>query len=155
MGVLSALPLVNTLNVCCCLWVVTGGVIAAYFLQQNQSSPVSAGDGAIVGFLAGLVGSLVMFLLSIPIGMLIAPFERQMVERALSMSTNLPPELRGVLESYGEPRTDLGFIGQAILRIIAAFIFLIIGSIFSTIGGLLGAAIFRRSTPLVLPSAQD
>jgi hypothetical protein len=157
MGVLSALPLVNLVNTCCCLWVVAGGVIAAYLLQQNQPAPVSAGDGAIVGFLAGLVGSLVMFLLSIPIGMLIAPFEREMVERALSMSANLPPELRRVLESYGEPRTDLGFIGQAILRIVAAFIFLVISSVFSTLGGLLGAAIFRKSAipAPVLPSTLD
>jgi hypothetical protein len=28
-GVLSALPFVNILNACCCLWVVTGGVVAA------------------------------------------------------------------------------------------------------------------------------
>ena len=43
MGVLSALPLVSAGNICCCLWVVTGGLVAAYLLQQNQAMPISRG----------------------------------------------------------------------------------------------------------------
>ena len=57
MGVLSALPLINAGNVCCCLWVVSGGVVAAYVLQQNQTAPITPGDGALVGLLAGLIGA--------------------------------------------------------------------------------------------------
>ncbi len=37
MGVLSALPFINILNACCCLWVVTGGVVAAYLLQERDA----------------------------------------------------------------------------------------------------------------------
>ena len=44
-GVLSALPIVSAGNLCCCLWVVLGGVVAAYLLQQNQSTPLNVGDG--------------------------------------------------------------------------------------------------------------
>jgi len=47
MGVLSALPLVSAGNICCCLWVVTGGLVAAYLLQQNQAMPISPADGAL------------------------------------------------------------------------------------------------------------
>ncbi len=147
MGVLSALPLVNTLNICCCLWVVSGGLVAAYVFQQNQSAPMTAGDGALAGFLAGITGALVMFLISIPIGMIVAPMERAMVQRALGMSGNMPPELRRLLENYGEPRTDLGLLGQVIVRLIGFFVFLIVGAVFSTLGGLLGAALFRKSPP--------
>jgi hypothetical protein len=147
MGVLSALPLVNTLNVCCCLWVVSGGLVAAYVLQQNQSAPITAGDGALVGFLAGITGALVMFLVSIPISFLVAPMERAMVQRALGMAGNMPPEIRQILENYGEPRTDLGLIGQFVIRIVGLFIFLIVGAVFSTLGGLLGSALFRKSAP--------
>ena len=28
-GVLSALPVVNTANLCCCLWVIVGGVLTS------------------------------------------------------------------------------------------------------------------------------
>ena len=144
MGVLSALPLVNALNLCCCLWVVSGGLAAAYFLQQNQTLPISAGDGALVGFLSGILGALIMFLLSIPIGMLVAPMERAMVQRALGMSGAMPPELRQFLETYGEPRADVGLIGQIVFRVVGLFIFLVVGAVFSTLGGLLGAALFRK-----------
>ena len=147
MGVMSALPLVNTLNVCCCLWVVSGGLVAAYVLQQNQSAPITAGDGALVGFLAGITGALVMFIVSIPISFLVAPMERAIVQRALSMSGNMPPELRQFFESYGEPRTDLGLVGQFVIRLVGLFIFLIVGAVFSTLGGLLGSALFRKTAP--------
>ena len=58
-GVLSALPLISVGNLCCCLWIVSGGVVAAYVLQQNQTAPIAAGDGALVGLLAGVAGAFV------------------------------------------------------------------------------------------------
>ena len=126
MGVLSALPLVNMLNLCCCLWVVSGGLVAAYVFQQNQPAPMTSGDGALVGFLAGVTGALVMFLISIPIGMIVAPIEREMVQRALGMSGNMRPELRRLLEDYGESRRDLGLLGQMVVHLIGLFVFLIV-----------------------------
>ena len=54
-GVLSALPIINIGN-CCCLWVIGGGVLATYLMQQNHPYPISAADGALVGLLAGLIG---------------------------------------------------------------------------------------------------
>ena len=147
MGVLSALPLVNTLNLCCCLWVVSGGLVAAYILQQNRTTPISAGDGALVGFLAGIIGALVMFVVSIPISFLVAPMVQAMVQRALSMSGNMPPEMRQMLENFGEPRNNLGVLGQVILRVIGLFFFLIVGAVFSTLGGLLGVALFGKRLP--------
>ncbi len=154
MGVLSALPLVNTLNLCCCLWVVAGGLVAAYVLQQNQSMPIAAGDGALVGFLAGILGAVIMFALSIPISLLVAPMERAMVQRALQMSDTMPPAFREFLESYGEQRTDIGLFGQTILRVIGLFIFMAVGAVFSTLGGLLGVAIFRKApSPSSFPPA--
>jgi len=86
MGVLSALPIVGAANACCCLWVVSGGLLAAYLLQQNRPQPITAGDGAVVGLLAGIFGAIIQFALSIPIGILIGPVERQILERLREMS---------------------------------------------------------------------
>jgi hypothetical protein len=154
MGVLSALPLVNALNFCCCLWVVTGGLVGAYMLQQNQAAPITAGDGALVGFLAGIIGAFVMFVVSIPVSFLVAPMERAMVQRSLEMAGNMPPELRRVLENYGQ-ETEMGFLGRLVMRIAGLFMFLIVGSVFSTLGGLLGTALFRKrvSVPPPPPSS--
>ena len=42
MGVLSALPLISALNACCCLWVVSGGLVAAYvYLLLSKRNPKS------------------------------------------------------------------------------------------------------------------
>ena len=147
MGVLSALPLINAANVCCCLWVVSGGLVAAYLLQQNQTVPITPGDGALVGLLAGIIGAFVTFFLSIPIDMLLEPMQRAMVQRTLEMAGTMPAGLREILESYAEPRTSMGLAGRMVVRVLGLFVLLAVGSIFSTLGGLLGAAIFKKSVP--------
>jgi hypothetical protein len=81
LGVLSALPIVAFGNVCCCLWVVSGGAVSAYALQQRQTSGITPGEGALVGLLAGLIGTFIYVMLSVPISLFMAPFERQLVDR--------------------------------------------------------------------------
>lgn len=150
MGVLSALPVVAAGNVCCCLWVVSGGVVAAYVLQQNQSAPITPGDGALVGLLAGIIGAGVYLVVSIPVSLMVAPFERAMLGRIAEMSGSMPPEFRSFLGN--------GFAagGFRFLRMIFGFMFMLVaGAIFSTLGGLLGALVFKKSAPppLVDPAA--
>lgn len=147
MGVLSALPLVSAGNLCCCLWVVGGGALAAYLLQQNESGAITPGDGALVGLLAGLIGALVQTLVGIPIGLLVAPMERAMLQRVIDAAGSMPPELRDGLERFS--RTDMqSNISFFILRrLIGLFLWMFVGGIFSTIGGLLGAAIFKKNLP--------
>ena len=137
-GVLSALPIVSAVNLCCCLWVVSGGAAAAYLLQQNRVTPLTAGDGAVVGLLAGLVGAFVYLAVSIPITILIAPMERALMQRVLENSGTMPPGFREYMGTYvgGGVRIALGFIFM-----------LTVGSVFSTLGGLLGAVIFGKKRP--------
>ncbi len=145
MGVLSALPIVSVGNVCCCLWVISGGLLAAYLLQQNQSTAITPGDGALVGLLAGLIGAVAQVVISIPISMVVGPMERAMVQRFMEMAGNMPPEVRDMLERYGgEGRSAAVMI---VGRIFALFFWACIGAIFSTVGGLIGALIFKKDLP--------
>jgi hypothetical protein len=140
MGALSALPLVSAGNLCCCLWVVSGGAVAAYVLQQNQPGPIAPGDGAIAGLLAGVAGAFVYLLLSIPITILIAPMEREVMQRILdNAGSGMRPEFR---EYVGT------FVGGAIQIVIGFIFMLVVGSMFSTLGGVLGAVLFKKQTPL-------
>lgn len=144
-GVLSALPVVSAGNLCCCLWVVSGGAVAAYVLQQNQTAPITAGDGALVGLLAGLFGAVVHAVVSIPIDLMFGPMERMFIQRALEMGGTMPPQMRDVLEQYGR---GPGFAALWIAgRVFAFMIGLCVGAVFSTIGGVIGAAIFKKSAP--------
>ena len=144
MGVLSALPIIAAGNACCCLWVVSGGVIAAYLLQQNTTTPITPADGAFIGLLAGITGALVHFLAAIPIDILVAPMEQAMLQRMLDMGT-FPPEARGIMERYG--RGGAGGAFFIISRIVGLMFWVVVGGVFSTLGGLLGALIFRKHTP--------
>jgi hypothetical protein len=147
MGVLSALPFISAGNLCCCLWVIVGGMVAAYMLQQNQSAPITAGDGALVGLLAGLIGAVVQVVVSIPMTLLVGPMEREMMRRVMDMAGNMPPEMRDVMDRYGYG-TGGPLAAWMVLGRLVVFVFMLfIGSIFSTIGGLLGAAIFKRGLP--------
>jgi hypothetical protein len=137
MGTLSALPIVSAGNLCCCLWVVCGGLVAAYVLQQNQVPSITPGDGALAGLLAGIVGAVFYLLLSIPITLFVAPMERELMQRFLESAGGMRPEFRTYVSTYvgGVVRLAIGFLFM-----------LVVGSSFSTIGGVLGALVFRKQS---------
>lgn len=137
MGVLSGLPIIAAGNFCCCLWVISGGLVAAYVLQQNQTTAISAGDGATVGLLAGIVGAFVYLILSVPISFLIAPTERELLLRVMSRF-DMPPQ-------WQEFSTRGVGVGLALMVGFAGHLF--VGAIFSTIGGVIGQAIFQKKLP--------
>ncbi len=145
LGVLSALPIINLGNACCCLWVVSGGVVAAYLLQNGQPAPVTAGDGAAVGFLAGVFGALVWQVLAVPVTLLMGPLQERMLDRVLNTG-DLPDNVRQMFETL---RQNAGF---SIARFVVGSIFtLFVSVIFSTVGGLVGAALFRTKRPPLPP----
>ena len=136
-GVLSALPIISAGNLCCCLWVVGGGVVAAYVLQRNTTAPLTPGDGALAGLLAGLVGAVVHLLLSIPLTFVMAPMQREIMRR-IADSSSMPPAFREYLTQVTGP----------VVQLTLGFIFmLVVGSIFATLGGLLGSVIVRKQAP--------
>lgn len=140
-GVLSALPVISVGNVCCCLWVVVGGAVGAYLLQQNQTAPITAGDGALVGALAGLIGAFVSLVLSIPITLLMSPVQRAVLERLRDSGASMPPEVTQAFDNAGS-----GFL------LVASFLLMLfISPVFAATGGLLGAMIFRKPLPPPLP----
>jgi hypothetical protein len=145
MGVLSALPLISAGNVCCCLWVITGGVVAAYVFQQNHPAPITPGDGALVGLLAGLVGALIQVVVSVPITLMVGPMERALLERVADMAGSMPPDMRDFIDRYS--REGQSFTWVVVGTTVALMFWLFVGAVFSTIGGLLGAAVFRRADP--------
>jgi hypothetical protein len=137
MGALSALPIVAAGNICCCLWVITGGVVAAYFLQQNQKLPVTPGEGALVGLLAGIAGSIVYFVLSIPVTFIVGPMQAEVLQRLIQRGA-IPDELRA---------TALRYRPGAFGVLIGSVFMLMVSVVFSTLGGLVGALVFRRQAP--------
>lgn len=150
-GVLSALPFISAGNLCCCLWVIAGGVLAAWLLQQNQSAPIEAGDGATTGLLAGIIGAGVFLVLSIPIGLLFGPLQADMMQRVLESAGDMPPEAQEALRNI--QRDGGGFVGTVVGALIGFIVMLLAGVAFGALGGLLGALMFRKQGPPPAPPA--
>ena len=146
MGVLSALPLVNVGNGCCCLWVVSGGVVAAYVLQQNQQTPITPGDAALVGLLAGLLGAVIEVAISLPLDLVVGPMYRELAQRAVEMAGDMPPNIRNVLDRISR-RESMGLVFLIVSNVVSLMVWCFLGAIFSTIGGLLGGLMFKKNPP--------
>ena len=86
LGVLSALPFIGIGNLCCCLWILAGGALAAYLLQERQPIPISIADGAAVGLMAGAVGAVVWLVVSVPVGIVMGPLQARMMRRMRASS---------------------------------------------------------------------
>ncbi len=138
-GVAGSIPILNLVNVACCILVVGGGVLAAYLYMKDAppSARAPLGDGLKLGLLAGLIGAVVFALISIPMAVLIPwwPFGPPPLE-------NLPPEVASMLSS------------PVPLAIFFGLISLIIDPIFCGLGGLIGVAIFNKK-PAASESSLD
>ena len=142
-GVLSALPVINLAN-CCCAWILFGGGLAAYLMQQNHPEPILISDGAIAGLLAGIIGAFVAALISIPISLAMGPLQAGMTQDMLN-NPDLPPEFRRLFEQFGRgPVIGVGFF-------LFFFVSLVVCAIFGMLGGLFDALMFRKNPPPVMP----
>jgi hypothetical protein len=145
LGVLSGLPFIGFGNCCCCLWVIAGGAAAAYLLQANQPVPITPGDGATVGLMAGVIGFVVWQVLSLVTMPLTRGVQGRMFSYILRNAQDLPPDVAQAIE-----RANTGGVSLVGL-VMTAFLVLIVSMVFSTIGGLIGAALFKKKDVVVLP----
>lgn len=138
-GVLSALPIVGAANLCCCMWVIGGGLVASYLLQSNTPTAITAGDGAMVGMLAGIFGAVVHTIVSIPVNLLMGGVTRRLLQQIVNNAPDIPENVRQLMENMGNSA------GFSVLGVIVGFVFwLICGTIFAVLGGLLGAVFFKK-----------
>jgi len=136
-GILSALPVIEIGNYCCCLWIVSGGFLAAY-LDQDPLRRRSIARGAADGFLAGVIGAFVWLLATVVLEPVTAPLQEQMIQRLLEGPIELPPEVRIAIEqNRGAGSRALGMMVGFVMHLMA-------GMIFATAGGLLGASLLWR-----------
>jgi hypothetical protein len=131
-GVLSAIPFINY---CCCIWSIGGGALAAFLYIKSSPTPVPTGDGAMVGGLAGVVGGIIYLILGLPIAIF---FGMAAMEESLSRSgVHLP--FSGVL-----------------LMIVSGIVGAIFLALLTTLGGVIGVAIFeKRKDGAVPPPPQN
>jgi len=135
-GVPSALlSLVPFINYCCCIWSIGGGLLAGFLYIKSSSTPVSVGDGAIVGGLAGVVGGIIYLIIGVPLSLM---FGMVMMQDQLTRTgVDLP-------------------VSPFLLMIVGGIITAIFLAVLATLGGLLAIPIFeKRKGGGVPPAPQD
>src|SRR5690349_7202082 len=128
-GVLSALPIINVANYCCCMWVISGGVLTAYLENQRDVHSITVARGAFVGLIAGIVGALVWLLASLALAPVLAPFQRAMTDALGRVVADADPAVRAQLE-------QLSTVAASPVRYVLGFVVqLFIGVAFGSAGG--------------------
>jgi hypothetical protein len=143
LGLLSVIPFVSALNVCCCLWAILGGMLASYLYVKSSPTPATPGDGAVLGAIAGAIGAAISLVLGIPIAYVMGGTMRNLLLRLMeSMNREQAELLRRQIEASGNSLSSLIINGL----ILAVLLF-----VFSIIGGLIGTALFEKRKGGSLP----
>ncbi len=140
LGVLSAMPF---LNLCCLLWVGGAGVLAVYFLRTETPGMISAGTGASLGLLTGLIGSLIWQPLETLLRVLAGPEDMRQARESISKMGIFPPEVLEAMEPWLELFSDPL---HPIVLLLGLLIKLILCGILTTLGGVLGASLFGQDS---------
>lgn len=131
-AVLSVVPIASC---CCCIWSIAGGVLAGFLYIRSSQTPVSVGDGAIVGALAGAVGGVIYLIIAVPLAMVFGM--AAMTEQLSRSGVEIP-------------------ISGFLLMIVAGIVTAIFLAVLATLGGLLAVPIFeKRKGNGVPPPPQD
>ncbi len=147
-GFVSALPFVGALNCLCCCLVVGGGFLAAYlYSKECRSNGVEfrPGTGALVGLVAAFFFAIMATIVSF-LSRFVVPQDPEQILSRLE-SANMPPQAL-------ETATKVIELLFAPIGILIGFVFaLLLGAVFSTIGGLIGGAAFKVEATATPPSA--
>lgn len=133
-GVLSFVPIISN---CCCIWSIAGGVLAGFLYVKSSPTPVSMGDGAMVGGLAGVVGGILFLIINLPITILIYG-------------------VAGMGNQFRQAGVNLPF-SPVVVFILSSLITAVILAVLATLGGILAVAIFekRKGDGLAPPPPQN
>jgi hypothetical protein len=134
-GILSAIPFVNFVNICCCAWAILGGLLAAHLYVKGAQTPATPADGATLGAIAGAVTAAIYLVIGVPLGFVVGSTMLSFLTDLVSRSDPAQAEaLRRQMEASQN-------IGSAIMNGLIGAVLLFI---FSTLGGLLGVQLFEK-----------
>lgn len=136
LGLLSAIPFVNWVNICCCAWAILGGILASYLYVKNSPTPANAGDGALVGAMAGGIGAAIYVVVGIPLAIVSGGAMR---EALINFMSNLDPRQADMIRQQMEMQGD-SIAGAIIQGLIGALLLVV----FAVIGGLIGIPLFEK-----------
>jgi len=149
LGFLSGLPVFDIFNCCtCCSMGIGAGFLASFFYSKTCArtgvpfdAGRGAGVGALTGFFWGLSSVVVSTLVAAAFGQVAADWVMPLLESNPSMPPEALDQLKAAME---EGVTPLSIILDVVIT-------LGLGIVFATIGGLIGAAVFKSEPAAPMP----
>ncbi|HZS04090.1 MAG TPA: hypothetical protein VFD58_04575 [Blastocatellia bacterium] len=141
-GLLSSLPIVSIGNACCCMWALIGGAVAAKMLIDRSPQRVKAGDGAMIGVMAGGIGAGISLIIGIPLALIMGPAFYGIARRVAEMSND--PNLQQAVQQMTAQMGAQSFGQRLLSSVLSGVIMAVLLIGFTTLGGLLGVAIFEK-----------
>ncbi len=147
-GAAAAIPFLNFINCACCALIVGCGFFASRLYSgqcRRDGVSFSPGTGAMVGLVAGAFYAMTDSLLETAVRMAIGDPASRVLLSLLESLPSLPAENRDTIEQMlrqsAEASPTLGSF------VMGFFVMVLVAAIFSTIGGLIGGAVYRYSPP--------
>ena len=145
-GTASSLPYLGAINMLCCALLIGAGVLASYlYFKDLEPTTGHLGQGASVGWLAGVFGAITHTIVNVII--IATGLNDEQAAQAKASLEGLPPELPQWVKSFFEVLLSMGTEVSAGTIGITLVVALVLYSIFSTIGGMVGAAMFAKKAP--------
>lgn len=133
-GVLSGIPFFSCL---CCLWVIAGGMLAAYFLSKDSPLPPTGGDGAIVGIFSGIIAAIVGLVISLPFSAISERIIQGMMDRFSDYYEDMPS---GFERFFSEGTFETSVAWTLISLVFSVAIYSALGAL----GGIIGISLFGK-----------
>lgn len=134
----SYLGLINCL---CCAGVIIGAMVAVWHYTNTNELTIPTGEGAVMGLIAAVVGTVIAFVLNMILTSMGLGLEAAIQEFVLDrFGDQMSPEQLADMEEQFEASSSLG------ARLVNGVIGLAVSSVFGAIGGALGASLFKKGT---------
>ena len=126
----------------CCMWILAGGIVAAYLYKRKlpPEDYLNPGAGALVGFFSGIFGALFFTLM---VYLFIAIADLQPGGETWENIIETQGHLSSLWNAFFEYIYEKSILSPVFL-ILSLFSNLIIFSIFGSVGGIMGAALFGK-----------
>ncbi len=129
------------INCLCCAGVIAGAMVSVWHYTTNNELTISAGSGASMGAIVGLVGTLIAMILNLALVKMGVRSDLAVTNFIINQfGDSIPPDsLDQMIEQANSPVTIVSYIKSA-------WVGLIVGPLFGAIGGIIGASVFKNGT---------
>jgi hypothetical protein len=141
LGFLSAIPLVQLVDICCCAWALLGGALAVKLYIGKSANPVTVGEGAGIGAIAGLVGGVIYLIVGLPLSLLTS---NMFMGNMIVFMEQVNVQMADAMRTSWEQQMNMGIGERFLYSIPGALIWFACLLVFATLGGLIAVPIFEK-----------